>query len=412
MTHLLITGLCLQGNKGGPALAQSHMGQLRRQLGEVEFTLSVPAGTAFAHEQRWSQIYGVEVVESFSIKDILPPFCLFPFPTRIKRFLHWWRTLRRADAIVEMSAISYVGPPSLPERTSLLGGRFHYFLAAWFARRPFLAWTQSLGPFTGKWAPRLARLDLARQPIVFCRGENSLQNVRALLPNKEARAYPDVATGLPFDHASGRDLVERLEGLDQEGRLVSISPSAVLYRKLQRGERNLHVEQMAELCKWLAARGYRVLLLPHTYHPDKHAPETCDYGVCLAIMAAVGQTRQIVVLHEDLSPVELKSIISISALHIGGRYHSVVAALSSGVPCISLAWHPKYRDIMAMYGMEEFVCDATDESAAADIQARFLRLTQEQDACRERLSRRQAAMLAQVEENARLFTKCLREMMQ
>lgn len=74
-------------------------------------------------------------------------------------------------------------------------------------------------------------------------------------------------------------------------------------------------------------------------------------------MSELESVSGIHLVEDDLSPIELKSLISLAYFHIGARYHSVVAALSSGVPAISISWHPKYKDLMRAYGTEDFVIE-------------------------------------------------------
>ena len=40
---------------------------------------------------------------------------------------------------------------------------------------------------------------------------------------------------------------------------------------------------------------------------------------------------------------------------IGSRYHSLIAAMSSGVPSIALGWGHKYYEMFELFGMEKYV---------------------------------------------------------
>jgi len=67
---LLVTGLCLGGNQGGPAIALSLRRAMRRHVPEAQFVFSVPGGAAWSHEQRWADHYRVDAVEDFTWQDL------------------------------------------------------------------------------------------------------------------------------------------------------------------------------------------------------------------------------------------------------------------------------------------------------------------------------------------------------
>lgn len=59
----------------------------------------------------------------------------------------------------------------------------------------------------------------------------------------------------------------------------------------------------------------------------------------------------------DYSPEELKEIIWLCDIFIGGRMHANIAALSSCVPTMATAWSHKYYGIMRTVGQEKYVCN-------------------------------------------------------
>lgn len=361
--NIFITGLCLQGNKGGPALAISLVNQLKQIFPSAIFTLSVPSAE-FELEKKWAPNYKLEVVSDFSHIDFFAFLMRLPFRSKREKVQRWLAVMSEADLVVDMSAISYVGPPIGNTKKTLQHGRFKYFTLSKILRKKFLAWTQSYGPFSTPTMRFIAKADLKRQPMVFCRGEDCAKSVQQLLPAKKILSYPDVAITLEYNKLIGQSILSRL--FSKPGPLITLSPSAVIYTKEQHlSNQNRHIEQMVWLCQYLTDNGYNVLLLPHTYRPGNHNPIVCDYAVCELIYSNLpklikqGSLR---ILEEDLSPIALKSIISNAHIHIGGRYHSLIASLSTFIPSIALSWHPKYRDIMRQYGLESYVIESQENS--------------------------------------------------
>ena len=358
---IFITGLCFQGNKGGPAIALSLLEHLRKAFSNSEYTFSVPGesyGESFEAEQEWAAKYGVNVVENFSHYDLFKYLITKPVTTN-RVVTRWIATLKSADLVLDMTAISYVGPPLGKTKRIVLHGRFRYFVLAKLFRRPFLAWTQSYGPFSNAIIRTLAKRDLANLPIIFCRGEECEESVKQLLPNAITRSFPDVAVTLNYDRSASEELIPGY--FSGPKRVVTLSPSAVIYaRQAGLSGDNAHVAHLVKLVNELNAKGFKILLVPHTFNVVTHNPKVCDYGVCLELLRKIDVNQiDISLLEGDLSAKTLKSIISQAYIHIGGRYHSLVASLSTGVPSIALSWHHKYRDLMEQYGVGGFVIEDT-----------------------------------------------------
>lgn len=352
--RILITGLCLQGNKGGPALAISLMKQLRSIFPKSRFVLSVPSA-AFSYEVQCADKLDIELVSDFSHLDLA---CyLFRLPIRFKRMRvkNWVEELINSALVVDLSGISYVGPPEGTTKRVLLNGRFKYFLFSRIFRKPFLAWTQSYGPFSNALIRYVAKKDLSSLPVIMCRGNMCKGEVERLLPNKVVKNFPDVAITLDYSFENGHKMIENM-GFPSD-LLATVSPSAVLYGKAKEcGGLNLHVSDMIWLCSYLSSSGYNVLLVPHTFRVSGHDPMVCDYAVSKVVHEACKDSVDNVYLLEgDHSVTDLKSVIANANVHIGARYHSLVAALSAGVPAIALSWHMKYQDILSQYGMEGYV---------------------------------------------------------
>ena len=61
-------------------------------------------------------------------------------------------------------------------------------------------------------------------------------------------------------------------------------------------------------------------------------------------------------------PEVVKSSVSTCDVFIGSRMHANIAALSSGIPVIALAYSHKSLGIMKQFGLEDFVIDASNIS--------------------------------------------------
>lgn len=359
MPKFLVTGLCFQGNKGGPAIALSLVNAIKKEIPNAQFIFSVPGDDLeWEHEVKSAKKYGFSVVKNLRLKNIIPPFNIFGYSRKL--YKNWIKELKECDALIQMSALGFTGPPagSGTFRSQLGSSRFHDFLMCRITGKKMYAWTQSYGPFSTIAVRIFAKMDFNFQPIIFCRGHECREQVKILFPNKEVLGFPDVAVTLPYDKLWGKQyILKHFKVKNGISSIVTISPSAVMYSRST--EKNNHVKNIKKICNIFLKKNKIVILIPHTLRAANKTLNSCDKEVAQLILNEINSDN-LYLVEEDLSPLELKSIISNADYHIGARYHSVVAALSSGVMTISLSWHPKYKDLMQIYGMEKFVYQEGD----------------------------------------------------
>jgi polysaccharide pyruvyl transferase WcaK-like protein len=131
-----------------------------------------------------------------------------------------------------------------------------------------------------------------------------------------------------------------------------------------------------------------ILLVPHVA-PLDGTPRNNDEHYLAQIAAALGDTcGRVRCVPSGCNAPQLKYIISCCRYFIGARTHATIAALSTGVPTISIAYSVKALGINRdLFGHERYVLD-TRVVSAASLAASLLLLEQEQDAIRHLLAER------------------------
>jgi polysaccharide pyruvyl transferase WcaK-like protein len=94
-----------------------------------------------------------------------------------------------------------------------------------------------------------------------------------------------------------------------------------------------------------------VILIPHVVTP---VPENDDRAFLQTVARAVNSPRHVTVLGSDYTAAQLKWVIGKATVFAGARTHSTIAALSMGVPTLSLAYSVK------AWGLNDDVFGHTD----------------------------------------------------
>lgn len=224
------------------------------------------------------------------------------------------------------------------------------------ARRPLVLAPQTIGPFDGKPARALARIALRSSSRVFTRDQLSTTFVKQLDPRIDIAEVTDLAIALraPADERRGDELS------------VGVNVSGLLMNSGSRGEATrfgLDLDYPSFVRRTIIAimdrPKTRVHLVAHVI-ADGHDD---DYRWCRSLAE---EFPEAVLAPRFGSPVEAKSYIS--GLHglIGARMHACIAAFSSGVPVLPVAYSRKFAGLFGTLGHEMLVDARTDDAADAD----------------------------------------------
>ena len=102
-------------------------------------------------------------------------------------------------------------------------------------------------------------------------------------------------------------------------------------------------ETAAALRSWCEVQAGQVVFVP--LH-DSAEPLEDDRQVAERVAAQVGLPDRIRQAPTGLTPAERFAVLATADVVLGMRYHSLLAALAAGVPCVGLAYDPKVRHLM------------------------------------------------------------------
>lgn len=348
---IALCGACLKGNLGGPALYIAMVESLKKINPDIDVTV---ISKYPKDDKEPVSILGWNMVSYPTITQIIlgvPFFLLFLLFRKLKLPRKWLalgplRVYLTNDLLIDLSGISFTDDRDL---SGLLINSL-WLLPAIATGIPWVKASQAMGPFKRPIVHYVSRLILPRASAIVARGRESQSLVQQLLPKKKIYELPDVAVLLRSKKTATVDKL--LLQINAQDGFCTVGPSFVVSNAFQKVSVDYSL-LMANLCDHLAkSTQWKIVLVPHcratsTSHWD-------DIDVCEKIYDQSKSKERIFVLRQDLDVQEVKSLIANSKVAIGSRFHFIVAALSSSIPCIAVGWSHKYYELMEMFGQEEF----------------------------------------------------------
>ena len=214
---------------------------------------------------------------------------------------------------------------------------------AYWRSRPLLLAPQTIGPFTRTPYRQLASVALSRAKAVIARDEASFEAIKALAPKARRILSVDVAFALPYEDHSALRHGPRLR--------VGLNVSGLLEHEARTGRNRfgLQADYGAVMCGCLSALCARddveVHLVSHV-RSDADAPDN-DEPLARRLASEFPRAS---LAPRFRDPIDAKSYISGLDILIAGRMHACIAALSSGVPVVPIAYSRKFAGLFGMLG--------------------------------------------------------------
>lgn len=245
----------------------------------------------------------------------------------------YWKALRRTDVLLDIG-----GGDSFAD----IYGRKR-FAYLWLTKMmgvargvPLLLSPQTIGPFNRQpetflaaWAMRQAEAVIARDPL-------SAKVARQMAPKAHVIESVDVAFALPFDQRATTP-----EAVD-----VGVNVSGLLFNGGYSGSNEFGIEvdyagyTRALISELTGRAGVRVHLVSHVNSQDM--PQDDDGRVADRLAR---EFPGVIRAPTFASPSEAKSYISGLDFLVAGRMHACIAAYSSGVPVVPVAYSRKFAGL-------------------------------------------------------------------
>lgn len=248
----------------------------------------------------------------------------------------FWRALGTLDCMLDISAGDSFADIYSAQRFGWM----------WLTKRmtiargvPLMLSPQTIGPFTRQPYKWLAAGIMRKATMTVARDPRSLAAIEALAPGAPHMLSADVAFRLPFarrPHA-------------EDGKIhVGINVSGLLWRQSEGGANayGLSYDYAAMTRGLLSALAVRDDVVVHliTHVVDKAMAEDSD-GAIADLLA--GEYPRAIRVPDFAGPSDAKTYISGLDLMVAARMHACIAAFSSGVPVVPVAYSRKF---MGLFG--------------------------------------------------------------
>lgn len=231
------------------------------------------------------------------------------------------------------------------------------------AGTPLVLAPQTIGPFTKGWSKRLALASIRRCALVATRDTLSTQALRDLGYAGAVVEASDVALRLPYEAPAPRT------GAGSEGGplRVGLNVSGLLMHGGYTGKNEFGISLdypglIRDLIRFFQGEGAEVHLVPHVFPADPGKTHREDDTV--ANHALSTEFPGVVEAPRFSSPSEAKSYIAGLDFFMGARMHACIAAFSSGVPVVPMAYSRKFKGLFGSLGYD-WTVDCTAEGKDA-----------------------------------------------
>jgi polysaccharide pyruvyl transferase WcaK-like protein len=246
-------------------------------------------------------------------------------------------------------------------------------LAKLIFARPIVTTPSSAGPFISKRNKLLAKMILNKVDLFALRERNNYQYCLNLgIDNSIVHFVSDPGFIMEPSKKEIVNNILRQEGIVKSDKpFVCFSPNWLEMTSYSFGEsinikerKEKYIHLMATIVDYIVNTiDADVCLLPHMYGGLSSDDKNDDRQVCSIIYDNLANKSKVTVLRGMYMPDELKGIIGISDMFLGGRMHATIASTSQCVPTITFAYGEKYYHIIGdTMGQTDYIIDLTNTS--------------------------------------------------
>jgi polysaccharide pyruvyl transferase WcaK-like protein len=273
---------------------------------------------------------------------------------RAARGNRYLEAVASANIIIDISGFALTDKRPLYRRVVFVAE----ILTAKIFRKPFVVFTQAVGPFKQTSTRWLAKIGLPLADLVCARGESTVEHLESLAIQRKTKVIRCADSAYLFS-CGGQDASPRLISRTVNDQpVIGVVPNTNVFErsKTLNGVNSYTALLAATIDHAIERLGARVVFICHEHYEGRQD----DQWLAHEAVRHAKHGSTVHVISGNHSAAELKSAIGDVDLLIASRFHSLVAANSLAVPSIALAWAHKYHELFAEAGIPELVFDGED----------------------------------------------------
>lgn len=366
----------LWGNRGAEAMLVTTIGQVRETQPDAHFHLFTYTPQ---QDARLITDPRITIINSRPLALVLQFFLFACLVWVAKKVRITWpdallpqsvRALRSCTVLLNVGGISFADG-----REKMLPFNILNTWPALLLDVPVVRLSQAMGSFNHPLTRWSARRFLFRCQHVFARGEQTATHLRQLgLP----AAQWDLATDIAFlyrpayslstenaDHVAALT-VQLTQSSPADGPLIALSPSSLVYQKCLARDFD-YLALFLDLVQTLPP-DYRYVFLPNATKQGQTTAHNNDLHVIQLLHERAQQTlapevqARLFWVDYDINTAGSRQLLACCDLVITSRFHAMISSLCLQKPVLVVGWSHKYVEVMASFGLEQFVVDYADDT--------------------------------------------------
>lgn len=256
-----------------------------------------------------------------------------------------FKTLSESDFIVVCGG-GFLGGKKLESLMHL----FQMYINTKFKKDVYVM-GNSIEPMTNKLVKKYTNKVLKKMTHVYAREIITYEYLKTILPKSKFSLIPDMAFMLE-DNYKKNSMIDELKKEAKNVYGITVRKWNFPNSKNPKEKMKIYIDSIIEFMdKEISKKNYFVFV------PQVIVGYADDTDVAKKIKAGLKNPDGFIIIEDDLSPNEIKSLISNFNYFIGTRMHSNIFATSMKIPTLAIAYEKKTVGIMHTVGLDEYVID-------------------------------------------------------
>ena len=328
------------GNRGCVALSYTSIYLIDKVLSEagIEYKLFLPDSGFREQGTHNISVNGKEVsytsirhaLSNYGIKGTLKNYAHYndyKASCRIFKEADFILDIGQGDSFADIYGVNRFNGINLIHREAI---KYH---------KPYCLLPQTIGPFNNEAIKDEAVKAITKADMVMARDKQSYDYTKEIAPSqKNLKEYIDMAFFLPYTK----------QQFDKNYIHVGLNISALLWHGGYTQDNQFGLKDDYKTCVrsiidyFLNQPNVKLHLIPHVVGSERGIEN--DYAVSFDLQKEYNNPN-LILAPLFLSPVDAKNYISGMDFFIGARMHSTIAAFSSGVPVVPMAYSRKFNGL-------------------------------------------------------------------